>query len=231
MARPKKVVPNKRGRKPKVEVQPEIAPAETSLNLRNYVPSSLTQMDRKTGLLLVGAVVALALAVMAYKWLVIAWVDGKPLTRVALYQQLERRYGNDLKEQMIAETLIADEARRRGVTISDEELNAEYQKFVDQFGGAENIDATLQAQGINKDEFKNQIKLQSLIKKMFAPEATVSAEEVDAYITENQAQYAEATDAAKVKEEVTTQLSQQKLSQSFRVWLEQAQSSNRVIRL
>ncbi len=233
MARPKKAqpAPAKKGRKAKV-AEPVIEPvAASSLNLRTYLPTSMPRVERRTALLAVIALLVLALGYLGYKWLVIAWVDGKPVTRVALYRQLESRYGNDLKEQMIAETLIADEARRRGVEVSAEELDSEYQKFVDQFGGAENIDATLQAQGIDKEEFRNQIRLQSLIKKMFSSEATVSAEEVEKYIADNQEQYAEATDAAQVNKEVTDQLSQQKLSQSFRVWLQEAQASNRVIRL
>lgn len=236
--RPKKVAEqpvSKRGRKPKVSVERVVTEPALSFSQKLGLPKitmpqlpteNVTRRNIAIGL---GALLVLALLYLLYRYLVVAWVDGRPITRLTLDQRLEQRYGNDMKDQIIAEALVQSEASHRGVTVSPDEVDSEYQKFEQQFGGADSVSAALQAQGLDPQTFRDQLKLQVLIKKMFGTqEASDGA--VEDYISQNQDQFKDATDPAQLKEEVRQQLTQQQTSQAFRSWLQDALQSSRVVK-
>ena len=100
----------------------------------------------------------------------------------------------------------------------------------DQASGSANLNDILAQQGLTRADFEKQIKLQSLIKKMFDSEASVSSQEVDQYIEQNKSQLPDPVDD-KTKQSIADQLKQQKLVQAFQTWLSSAQNSNRVIKL
>src|SRR5258708_254523 len=97
-------------------------PAVVTASVRSATIRRPSLPDRKR-LIVIGAVlVVLVLGYLLYKFLVIAKVDGKPITRIALYQQLEKRYGAEAKNQLVAETLIRSEAQKRKVQVTPAEL-------------------------------------------------------------------------------------------------------------
>jgi Flp pilus assembly protein TadB len=61
-------------------------------------PTKSRFVSRKFFLPVLGLLVLLALAYLASRFLVVAWVDNKPLTRFAYYSQLDQKYGKDLRE-------------------------------------------------------------------------------------------------------------------------------------
>ncbi len=225
----------KRGRKPKVTVEKAVVQPVDQFSQKLTLPKITiptnvnNYLTRRNIALALGTLILLALAYMLYRYLIVAWVDGRPITRLTLDQRLEERYGSDMKDQIIAETLVQSEAGKRGVTVTQEELDTEYQKFEQQFGGAESVTAALQAQGLDQQSFKSQLKLQVLIKKMFGDKVASDAA-VEQYIAENQDQFKDSTDEAKLKAEVREQLTQQDISQGFRTWLQEALQSSRVKR-
>ena len=173
--------------------------------------------------------VLIGIIIAVYKYLVIAWVDSKPITRMSYYQQLEGKYGEEIKDQLITESLIESEAKRRNVVVGAEEVDAELKKVEDQQGGADKLAQILQIQGISMEEVRKQLQYQLLIKKMFGQNVTVSDEELNAYLDSNKDRFPEMTDA--IKAEVREQLKLQKISQDFSTWLNEAKSSDRIVRL
>ena len=73
----------------------------------------------------------------------------------------------------------------------------------------------------------NQIKIQLIVEKMYGNEATVSADEVNQYISQNKAQMT-ATDSAGQIKEATDALKQQKLSQIFSTKFQQLKQQAQV---
>lgn len=224
MPRRKAVKTKSTASKVKIEKETSLTVPTRQLSLPPFIASA---SPRTRMLMLVATVLLVAGLYFLYKFLVVAWVDGRPVTRTTLYQQLEKRYGAEMKNQMVAEALIKSEASKRRIQVTDEEIEAEYQKFVLQYGGEENINAALSAQGVNPADFKDQIRMQTLIKKMFG-NVQVSDDEVKQYVEQNQDQFAEATDQAKLQADVRSELEQQKLTTDFRTWLTETLKSSRV---
>ncbi len=190
--------------------------------------------NRKLVLSILGLLALLLLGYLFAKWAVIAFVDYRPITRFSLYKQLDQKFGEGIKEQMISEALILSESRKRNVDVSQDEVNAEYKKYEDQLGSKDALESALKAQNIAIDDFRNQLRIQLLIKKMFGQGVNVSDEEVNKYYEENKEQYQatseDASSTAKLHDQIKDQLVQQKVSEAFRKWLGETQKSNRVVR-
>lgn len=196
-------------------------------------------VSRRTAYIILLIVGLAVLMYVANKYLVVAWVDKKPVTAFEYYSTLSKRYGKDVSEELIVQKLLESEAAAKGIKVSDEELDAEVKKIEEQQGGADKLQQILQAQNISEDEFHRLVKLQLLRTKMFADVAMVTDTDVDAYIAENGEAFAPTTDAStgatvdpkqdpKLRESIMEQLKQQKTNASFSAWLQGARQSDRV---
>lgn len=193
----------------------------------------------------------LILGFLAYKYLVVAWVDYYPVTRIELYRELEDQYGVEIKDNLITERLILNEARKRGVSVSNEEIQDELTKLEAQQGGAEQLNQILTMQNISRSELERRFKFRILVNKMFGMNAVVSEEEINNYIEQNKdqilalggqqpqtdaqgnvlAESQPGTVSAQLRQEIKDQLMQQKVSDDFTKWLEEAKKSARVRRV
>ena len=200
--------------------------ANVSKTAQRVVTSLKT--NKKSRFILAGIVIV-ALFLLLIPHLVIAMVDGRPITIFSYYSELDQKYGADTKQQLVSEQLIQDEAQKRGVSVSDQEVQAQVNQIEAQASGSGNLDQILAQQGLTRDDFMKQLRLQAMIKKMFSKEASVSSAEVDQYIQNNKSQLPDPVDD-KTRAGIVDQLQQQKLVQVFQSWLAQASSSNRVVK-
>lgn len=110
---------------------------------------------------------------------VVATVNGEEITREELEVMLEQQKQqyqmqgmdldseemSDMREQLerqildslIANLLMAQAAEEKGISVSEEELEQEYQDLAAQFGGEEELNQQLEAAGITREEIKEDI--------------------------------------------------------------------------
>ena len=93
---------------------------------------------------------------------VVARVFGTDVTESQLFDRLARRYetsekGRQILEQIVDDELVAVEARRRGVTVTDEEARAYADRMAEvvrvQSGGQKSLGDVLQDTGTTREEF------------------------------------------------------------------------------
>ncbi len=70
-----------------------------------------------------------------------------------MLEQLERQ----ILDSLVANLLMAQAAEEKGISVSEEELEQEYQDLVAQFGGEEELNQQLEAAGITREEIKEDI--------------------------------------------------------------------------
>lgn len=192
-------------------------------------PKSQSIFSRRiTWIALIIGVVLLLLA-LANKYLVIAWVDGKPVTRLQLVQSLQNRYGKDMTEELIVEKLLLSEASKKNITVSQKDIDAEVKKLETQNGGADKFKEMLTSNGLTRDDLSKLIKIQLIREKMFATDTDVTDAELNKYIEDNKTQLPEITD--EVKASLKDQLKQQKMATNFNKWLTDNLKSSRVKRI
>lgn len=116
---------------------------------------------------------------------VVARVNGKAITRDELHGQLEEQYGQQALELLISEKIIELELNKQKITITDEDIQKEFQEIADQYGGQDKFEAALTAYGYTLESFKEDIESNLKVQKLLEPEITITEEEMKSYFDAN----------------------------------------------
>ncbi|QQG43697.1 MAG: SurA N-terminal domain-containing protein [Candidatus Daviesbacteria bacterium] len=156
------------------------------------------------------------LLIFAFKrsWLIAATVNNEPITNLQLQTKLNQQFREQVISQLVNEKLLDQEAVKNQIRVSEEDLNQKIKELENNVGGTQALDSLLAQQGQDRQALKQQLRIQVIIEKLYNKDATVSAQEVDDYITQNK-ENLRASDSAGQKKEAEDLLKQQKLGQIF----------------
>lgn len=132
------------------------------------------------------AIIAIGTFAFYKGWLVAATVNGSPISRLAIVAALEKSSGKRMLDALITQKVIDDEMRKRGMTVTDDEVSEDMKAVEDQIkaqGG--NLDATLIAQGLTLDDFRKQITIQKQLKKLLADKIQITDVEIEKFIADS----------------------------------------------
>ncbi len=118
---------------------------------------------------------------------VVATVNGEPIERDILFEAMYAQIGQDALEQLVTRQLILQLAENEGITVSDDELDDEIQSIIDEsFQGMEDqFEMVLEQYGISIDTFKEDARLNLLIRKIAMDRIDTSEEDTRQYFEEN----------------------------------------------
>ncbi len=182
--------------------------------------------------LIVAVVILVVVAVglfLAKGLFVAAVVNGKPISRLAVIQELEKRSGKQALDAMITQMLVDDELKKKNISVSEEEVAAEIQKFeaqVAQQGGT--LEQLLDQQGSDRQELAEQIARQKKLEKLFESTVTVTDEEVATAIKGAQLTVPEGEEGAAMTAQVKEQLRTQKINDEINKWIEGLKSASSI---
>lgn len=184
---------------------------------------------RKSYLILLVLVFLLGFLVWTFKgFFIVATINGSPITRLSVIQDLERQNGKQVLNSLVTKTLILQEAQKRNITVGQKEIDNEIKKIEKDFQKqGKNFDELLAAQGLTRERVKEQISIQKIIEKMLEKDIKVTDKEVDEYIEKNK----EALQDIKpedLKKQVQQQLRTQKLSDKFQTLLADLQKNAKI---
>jgi len=145
-------------------------------------------------------------------------VNGRPVFRYELTGRLYSQYGRVVLEDLIVDKLISQEAGKKGMTVSRQELDEGIAKIKQQLGDKADLDSLLSLQGIKKSDFEHQLETQILVKKILVKEISVTDEEISTYIQENR-KLMTATAEADLKVEAGERLMEKKISEQVNSWV------------
>ncbi len=173
-------------------------------------------------------IVVIAIFGLLKNQFIAATVNGKPITRAELIQELERKQGKAALDSMITEKLILEEAAKKKVEISDQDIDQELkniEKSVTEQG--QNLDQLLLAQNLTHDELKKQVRIQLLLKKMVG-KVEVTEKEVNGYIEKNKDSIPQDAKMEDITKQVKEQLSQQKLNDKIQELIQKLQNGAKI---
>lgn len=160
---------------------------------------------------------------------VVALVNGKPITRYDLIKELESQSGQKTLDVLITKTLITEEAKKKNVTVTKEDVDSEIKKLEDNFTKqGQNLNQLLLTQGMTRESLADQIKLQKLAEKLVESEVVVSDQEIADYIKQNAELMPKDQKPEEQKVEVADQLKQQKLSEKLQELLGKLRESAKI---
>lgn len=217
-----KKAPVKKTATPAASSSMKVEKKETSSNYKKY-------MTKTNAIILVGLVV-LGVLLYVFKGLIVAaTVNGQPITRIELVQELEKQNGKKTLESLVTKNLILQEMQKKGITVSDTEVAAEVKKIEDALSKqGRTLDDALAQQGLTKSDLMEQLKIQKMIEKLFSKDATVSNADIDKYIADNKDSLPQNQDEKTLRSTISDQLKQQKLTAKFQTWLEGLQKNAKI---
>jgi len=182
----------------------------------------------KNKILSIGFVLAAAAFIVGYffkGFFIAGTVNGMPISRLRLIRELEKRDGVTVLNTIITEELVRQEAAKKGIKVTTQEVDAEIAK-VEANLKAQNqtIVQALAASGMTLDDLKKSIRLQKLAEGLLADKAIVTDAEVQKYIDDNKASFPAGTNMDDAKTLIKQQLTQQKVQTEFQTWLTEVRS-------
>lgn len=161
--------------------------------------------------------------------LVAAMVNGQPIWRLTLLQELEKQAGKRALDSLITQTLILQEAKKQKITVAEEEMNQAVKQIEDNLAGqGQNLDQQLIAQGMTRDELKEQVKLQKIVEKIVGKDIEVTDKEVNEYLEKNKSFLPKDVKLEEASASAREQLRQQKISEKIDAWIESLRTSAQI---
>lgn len=142
-------------------------------------------------------------------------INGKFVTTPEFYSNLVVNSGEDTWDQLVRETLIKQEAAKKGVTATQSDINTKIKDLEKRFGGKETFESTLAQNNTSIDDLKDQIVIQILVEKLLEDKIKVSAKEIAEYKKENKSSL-----NGQTNKQIEEALKAQKLNEEFLTWFE-----------
>jgi foldase protein PrsA len=136
-------------------------------------------------LLCVAAAGAGLVVIVQYLSGTVALVNGQRITKSMLYNVMYGQVGSASLDQMITKLLVLQEARSKGLTVTDDEVRAAVNEVIDEQRGADAFVSALQYYGLTRQDFEDQETVYLTCKKVLSPTITVADEDIQAYFDEN----------------------------------------------
>src|SRR3989344_1260200 len=139
----------------------------------------------KTVIIILVVLILAGLAFYYKSLFIAAMVDSRPISRFAVIRRIEKQSGKLALDAIINEMLIGKEARVKGITVNNDEVEEQLKTIEAQItaqGGT--LDSALGAEGLTRDDLKRQIIVQKQAEKILAETIQVSDNEVEASIAE-----------------------------------------------
>lgn len=118
-----------------------------------------------------------------------AKVNGQKVTKQDLYDAMYAQGGEAALDNLITEKLIAQEADKKQVQITDADVDAELQKIKDGFPDEQQFNDAMQQSGYTLDSLKKQIRTQVQLNKIFESQMDLSDAKQKEYFDKNQERY------------------------------------------
>lgn len=122
---------------------------------------------------------------------VVATVNGVEITKQQYYEAMVDAGGRQTLEYLIENQLVRQEAEEAGISVTAAEVEEELAAIKASFGSDAMFEQALAQYGMNEENFKKDLELQVVVRKLLEPNVTVTDEDVAAYYDTNKSFYAE----------------------------------------
>lgn len=157
--------------------------AKKEKTVKKSIASNLVVKPKK--ILLLGLIFLLVLSFIYFsvRFFLVASVNGQLVGRLTIIKELEKQGGKKILDVVILKTLINQEAKKRKVTVSQKDIDAEIQKIEKNVTTQGlTMDKLLQQQGMKKSDLTEEVKIQLLVSKMVGDNINVTNKEIDGYL-------------------------------------------------
>lgn len=180
-------------------------------------------------LIALGLLILIGLLYLLKGYFVAVIINGEPISRLAVIQELEKQGGKQVLNTIVTKKLVEQEARKKNITVSQKEIDDEFKKFEQNFAKqGQNIAQLLQAQGTSIGDFKEQIKVRKMLEKLIGNQIKLTDEELKQYIESRKGTYPEGMKEDEIKKSAKEELRQQKLAEKIESYVKELQDKAKI---
>ena len=159
-----------------------------------------------------------------------AWVNGRPVYRFSLTSELEKQGGKQVLDGLIEKALINSEAAKNKIKVGQSEIDAEIKKIEEMVAGQGlSLDEALKFRNQTRKDLIDQIKIQKIVEKLLASKIVITDADLKDYFTKNKSLFGTNPIFDKVKDQVKSQLFQQKLSEQYNTWITELKTKAKIL--
>lgn len=159
-------------------------------------------------------------------WLIVASVNGQPITRISFYKELDNQHGIEALESLINKKLIEQESQKQNLTVSTQQINEEISTLEQDLQKQGNdLNQLLAERNWTREDLSEQIRIQKLFELTLGDKISVTDQEVEEYLKTNKDLITEDANKESLHEEVKNSLKQQRLAEQYRPWLEEKRNN------
>lgn len=150
----------------------------------------------------------------------VAIVNGDSISRQEFNDLLVKRAGRIVLQEIVINDLIDNEAKERKVKIDNEEIDKQLAIVIRDLKEQNfTLEMYLAQQGITEKDFKKQVKIQLIIKKMFESGAKVSEKEIQQFYKDNGIVVGKSAILRSQRVAIRQAILQQKMRNAYSEWL------------
>lgn len=120
---------------------------------------------------------------------VVARVGNETITKDDLYEALVKQNGQAVLDTLVNKKIIELEAQKQKIKVTEEEIQKELDKTIEQYGGKEQFSQALAYYGYTEDDIRENIKIDFSLRKMLEPDIKITEEEMKNYFEENKTSF------------------------------------------
>ena len=164
--------------------------------------------------MLVLIIVVLGTILWFNKGLIVAGnVNGQIVTTPQFYNKLVKADGTAVFDSLVQEILIKQEASKKRIKATKEDIDKKVAEIEKGLGGKENLDVALTQNNTTMEQLRDQLEIQILVEKILADQIKIADSEITKYIADNKATNPDIT-----RDQAQQQVKNQKLSDKFTTW-------------
>lgn len=122
---------------------------------------------------------------------IVAKINNEVITKDELYNLLVEQNGAQVLESLIAEKILEAETKKQNINVSEEDIQAEINKIIENYGGEEIFNQAMEYYGFTLEDIKKNITLNTKIERLLGPNISISEEEMQVYFEENKAVFSQ----------------------------------------
>jgi foldase protein PrsA len=120
---------------------------------------------------------------------VVARVNGEVITKDELYDVLAAQGGKEALDTLISDKVINLELKKKGLEVSETDIDAELQKMIAQYGGQETFNQAVASYGYTEDDIRKNIKMNLSATKLVGADVEITDADMKAYFDQNKATF------------------------------------------
>lgn len=157
-------------------------------------------------------------------------VNSSPVTRMELNKKMVEKYGKQTFDEIVNERLLASELKKNNIVVTEEELKAELDKIIKEYGGEEAFKSALSQYGLTeekaKDSIRQSLSLKKLIEKTY--KINITDEQVKKYYEDNKKNFG-TKKFEEVAAEIKENLYQQEVYAKSQEWFSGVRQSAKIV--